>query len=106
VSEQTALATLDPDAQAILLRLEVLAKPGTSVDSGRDSHRDPPQLVLSQLLLEADAVTAACRGWSLSSPTRTPLAGTQLGTMTRIVRPKCKQPCKQRGQISVDGGEP
>jgi len=48
--------------------LEVLAKPGASVESGRDSHRDPPQVVVVELLLEVDAVAVLAGGPSLSSP--------------------------------------
>jgi hypothetical protein len=41
---------------------EVLAKPGCRVDSGRDVHRDPPQVVVWKLLLEVDAVIVASGG--------------------------------------------
>jgi len=57
---------------------ELLAEPRARVDSGGDSHRDSPQVVVRKLLLEIDAVTVASGGSCLSSPARSPLVGTQL----------------------------
>ncbi len=62
-------------------------KDARPVDSGRDSHRDPPQVVVLELLLEVDAVTVASGGWTLSSPAHTPLAGTQLHPLESQVHP-------------------
>jgi hypothetical protein len=57
---------------------QVLAKPGTGVNSGGDVHRVSPQVVVLELHLEIDAMNVVFGGYRFSSLARTPLVGTQL----------------------------